>query len=80
MDSDNGEFLPTMIGILERLQKTAMSRGEPLLASILAIAKTEAEDALRHANEVAAMEARREATSSATSWRAGSAESWLASA
>ena len=29
-----------------------VERGEPLLASVLAIAKGEAEDALRHANEL----------------------------
>ena len=76
MDSDNGEFLPAMIGILERLHRTALNRGEPLLASILDIAKTEAEDALRHATKLAEMVAEREATSSATTWRASPPESW----
>jgi hypothetical protein len=73
MHNNEGDFLPAMIGILERLQNTSQAHGETLLASILAIAKVEAEDALRHANAVAALAARREETSSAHSWRAESA-------
>jgi hypothetical protein len=78
MDKNEGDFLPAMVGILERLQTTCLARGEPLLASILAIAKVEAEDALRHANAVAALAARREETSSAHSWRAADHTDFIA--
>ena len=59
-----------MINILDRLQQTCVKRGEPLLASVLAIAKGEAEDALRHAKELQALHAMREKMSSQHSWRA----------
>ena len=55
MDAQRAEFLTSMIDILERLHQTCVNRGEPLLASVLAIAKGEAEDALRHAEELAAL-------------------------
>ncbi len=70
MEAQRSEFLTSMIGILERLHETSIARGEPLLASVLAIAKGEAEDALRHAEELAALHAMREEMSSRTSWRA----------
>ena len=70
MERSQADFLPTMIAILERLHATSLDKGEPLLASILDIAKTEAEDALRHAREIAEMVSARTETSSAHSWRA----------
>jgi hypothetical protein len=63
------EFLSKMIDILTRLNDSCVSKGEPLLASVLAIAKGEAEDALRHAEDLAALNAMRIKMSSATTWR-----------
>ncbi len=63
-----------MINILDRLQETCVDRGEPLLGSVLAIAKGEAEDALRHAEELAELNALRESLSSRTTWRSGDPE------
>jgi hypothetical protein len=69
MDAQRIKFLQSMIEILNRLHDTSVQRGEPLLASVLAIAKGEAEDALRHAEELEALHALREKMSSATTWR-----------
>jgi hypothetical protein len=69
MDAGRSEFLTSMIDILERLQQTCVKRGEPLLGSVLTIAKGEAEDALRHAEELASLHKMREKMSSQTSWR-----------
>ena len=74
MEAQRSDFLTSMIGILDRLQETCVSRGEPLLASVLAIAKGEAEDARRHAEELASLHALREKMSSQTSWRAADQE------
>ena len=74
MDGDRSKFLSAMIDILNRLHDSSVQRGEPLLASVLAIAKGEAEDALRHADELAALHAMREEMSSRTSWRAPAPE------
>ena len=70
MDGDRSKFLSAMIEILNRLHDSSVQRGEPLLASVLAIAKGEAEDALRHADELKALNALREEMSSRNSWRA----------
>jgi len=70
MDAQRAEFLTSMIDILERLNQTCVQRGEPLLASVLAIAKGEAEDALRHAEELKALHKMRAEMTSRTSWRA----------
>ena len=70
MDAERSEFLASMITILERLQQTCVNRGEPLLASVLAIAKGEAEDAQRHADELKSLNTLREKMSSQRSWRA----------
>jgi hypothetical protein len=74
MDAQRSDFLTSMIDILERLHQTCVNRGEPLLASVLAIAKGEAEDALRHADELAALDAMREKMSSTKTWRAADQE------
>lgn len=70
MDAERTKFLSSMIDILTRLHDTSVTRGEPLLASVLAIARGEAEDALRHAQELAELDALRRKMSSANSWRA----------
>jgi hypothetical protein len=69
MDGDRSKFLSAMIDILGRLHDSCVQRGEPLLASVLAIARGEAEDALRHADELAGLNALREQMSSRTTWR-----------
>jgi hypothetical protein len=74
MDANRTKFLHSMIEILNRLHDTSVERGEPLLASVLAIAKSEAEDALRHAEELQALNAMREKMSSAATWRPPAAE------
>ena len=72
MDERRSEFLITMVEILGRLHDTTVAKGEPLLASVLAIAKGEAEDALRHANELAAIFALRQVKSVADGrWHTG---------
>jgi hypothetical protein len=70
MDGDRAKFLTAMIEILNRLHDSSVQRGEPLLASVLAIAKGEAQDALRHAEELSALNALREQMSSRNTWRA----------
>lgn len=74
MDAQRSDFLTSMIDILERLHQTCVNRREPLLASVLAIAKGEAEDALRHADELAALDEMRKKMSSETTWRAADQE------
>lgn len=69
MDPDRSKFLAAMVDIIGRLHDTSVARGEPLLASVLAIARGEAEDALRHADELASLRALREEMSSRTTWR-----------
>ena len=69
MDAERTKFLSSMIEILTRLHDTSVTRGEPLLASVLAIARGEAEDALRHARELEALDALRQQMSSTTTWR-----------
>ena len=63
MDEKRAEFLTRMVEILGRLQDTCVQKGEPLLASVLAIAKGEAEDSLRHAEQLAAIASLREVRS-----------------
>ncbi len=70
MDAHRTDFLVSMIDILERLHQTCIDRGEPLLASVLAIAKGEAEDAQRHSEQLAALNGMREKMSSQNTWRA----------
>jgi hypothetical protein len=70
MDKKRSEFLTTMIAILRQLSDTSVKQGEPLLASVIAIAREEAEDALRHAGDLDTLEALRQARSSRVSWRA----------
>ena len=69
LDDDRSEVLTKIVDILARLHDTSVRRGEPLLASLIAIAKDEAEDALRHANELAELTALRDKMASKTSWQ-----------
>lgn len=52
MDRREIDFLPTMIGILEKLHATSLERGQVNLAILLDLARNEAEDALRTANHM----------------------------
>ena len=70
MDTKRSEFLTTMIAILGRLGDTSVKQGEPLLASVLAIAKKEAEDALRHLGDLETLKEMRAQRSSTATWRA----------
>jgi len=70
MDEKRSEFLTTMIAILGRLRDTAVKHEEQLLASMLDVARGEAEDTLRHANDLEELAARRNERSSVHSWRA----------
>lgn len=70
MDEKRHEFLTTMIGILNRLHDTSIKHEEPLLASMLLIARGEAEDALRHAGDLEQLANKREKRSSTYTWRA----------
>jgi len=69
MDEDRTRFLEKMIEILDRLHETSGRRPVLLLASVIAIARGEAEDALRHAEELQSLIALRDKMTSATSWR-----------
>jgi hypothetical protein len=71
MDNPDTEFLPAMVGILKRLQITSTERGHSMLAAFLDMAHDEAEQLLRHEEELARLKATLEATSSRHSWRAG---------
>ena len=70
MDDKRNEFLTTMIGILNRLHTLSLKHEEPLLASMLLIARGEAEDALRHAGDLDLLAEMRERRSSTYTWRA----------
>jgi cAMP phosphodiesterase len=70
MGDDRSEFLTKMIGILYRLHETSVSRGEPLLAAMIAIAQKEAEDSLRHAGDLEELADNRARRSSMHTWRA----------
>ena len=78
LDDDRSEFLTKMVDILARLHNTSVQRGEPLLASLIAIAKGEAQDALRHANELAERIALRDKITSKTNWQAKEREDFAA--
>ena len=52
MDGPDGEFLGRVANILARLESEAAKRNYPLLASLVGIARAEAEDDLRTSAEV----------------------------
>ena len=63
------DFLPSLIGILDRLHTKSAERGDSMLTFLLGLAKTEAEDELKsEAAQAERMSALRE-TSSQKSWR-----------
>lgn len=68
METPQLDFLPTVIGILQRLQATSVERGQANLAVLLDLAKMEAEDVLRTANmDADARSALRQSSSVASS-------------
>jgi hypothetical protein len=71
MEKSDPEFLPTMVGILKRLQMTSEERGFQMIACFLDLARAEAEEELKHIGERAALAALMVETSSRTTWRAG---------
>jgi hypothetical protein len=70
MDDKRSEFLTKIVGILQRLREMSVSHDAPLLAGMLAIAQTEAEDSLRHAGDLDLLAEQRTKRSSAHTWRA----------
>lgn len=63
------DFLPTLIGILDRLHTKSAERGDSMLTFLLGLAKTEAEDELKsEAAQADRLSALRD-TSSQNSWR-----------
>jgi hypothetical protein len=60
------DFLPTAIGILTRLQAITVQRGRSNLAFLLDLARTEAEDELRHDKAEAELKTTLRQTSCAT--------------
>ena len=78
LDDDRSEFLTKIVDILARLHDTSVQRGEPLLASLIAIAKGEAEDTLRHAIKIAELTALRDKMTSKTSWQEKKREDFAA--
>ena len=71
MDKNDPEFLPTMVGILARLQMTSSDRGYKMLACFLDMAREEVEDQLKHEAELAALATKLRQTSSRGTWRGG---------
>ena len=66
MDNRQTDFLPKVIGILERLSATSSERGAANLAFLIDLAKTEAEDELRTAKARAEIRTTLKETSCAT--------------
>jgi hypothetical protein len=71
------DFLPALIGILDRLCTTTSDRGEHMIAYFLDLARAEAADKLRHAGELRELETKLKQTSSRTSWRPVSPDDWM---
>ena len=69
MAGPDDEFLPALIGILDRLHCRSAERGESTLTFLLALAKTEAEDELKSRADQAHRRATLRDTSSRNSWR-----------
>lgn len=74
MTKDDPEFLPTMVGILKRLQITSEERGFQMIACFLDLARAEAAEELKHQRERAALAALMEETSSRRTWRDGACD------
>ena len=69
MPAADENFLPTLIGILEKLHAKSAERGDSMLTFLLGLAKTEAEDELKCEAEEARRRALLRDTSSAKTWR-----------
>ena len=69
MDKSDDDFLPAVIGILDRLQVTTAQHGRPMLAFLLDLAKAEAEDELRTDSLELELRSALKQTSSTASWR-----------
>jgi hypothetical protein len=69
MAGPDDNFLPALIGILERLHARSAERGDSLLAFLLGLAKTEAEDRLKSEAEEADRRAAFRANSADKTWR-----------
>ena len=67
MDMPRTDFLPSLIGILERLSAASAENGAANLAFLLDLAKTEAEDELRTTQAQAEIRTTLKDTSCATS-------------
>ena len=67
-------FLPSIANILSRLQKTSEEEGHSMLAYLIDLARTEAEEQIRCNLQDAMFRTEILATSSTHSWRAGAAE------
>jgi hypothetical protein len=71
-------FLPSIAGILSRLQRTSEELGHPMLAYLIDMARAEAEEQMRCDLQDATFRAEVLATSSVHSWRDGAAIPQLA--
>ena len=63
------EFLPAVIGILDRLGQSTAERGQATLSLLIDLAKTEAEDALQQSALDADMRATIRKTSTVGAWK-----------
>jgi hypothetical protein len=68
MSSSSSEFLPSVIGILQELHATSSERGQTMLAFLLDLARTEAEDELRQAGLEAGIKSTLRETSTVGAW------------
>ena len=69
MEMAQRDFLPAVIGILDRLHRTTAEQGQATLSLLLDLARTEAEDALRQAEIEADMRATLRNTSTVGAWK-----------
>jgi hypothetical protein len=70
MDANRSKFLSRVIGILDRLHQTSLAHDEQLLAGMIAVARAEAEDALRHNGKLDLLAKKLAERSSIYTWRA----------
>ena len=69
MDMPQSEYLPAVIGILDRLHRSTAERGQATLSLLIDLAKTEAEDVLRQAGVEAETRATLRETSTVGAWK-----------
>ena len=81
MLASEDDFLPTVIGVLDRLHDKTAERGNSMLSFLLGLARTEAEDEMRSAIAHTDRRAVLRDTSCENSWRPTAApESWRVAA